>query len=276
MTQAIDRLRNTGITQTPELDAQLLTCHILGVNRSRLFAFPETPISTDALVALDNALARRANGEPIAYIIGRREFWSTNLHVRPGTLVPRADTEILVEKALELCRQAPDGVVLDLGTGSGAIAIAVGGEVPDRQVVAIERNTTAALVADTNIRAQALENLQLIQGSWLDAIADNIAAMVLANPPYLASNDPHLQQLTYEPVDALVSGLTGLEDLEHIIAQSVRVAKHGAPLIVEHGCEQGADVRQLLLDYSYSRVGTGLDLAGLERISFGFVAKTPR
>lgn len=165
-------------------------------------------------------------------------------------------------------------MILDLGTGTGAIAIAIASELTHRQVVAIERSTPAVHTAQTNIRTQQLPNIQLIQGSWLDAISDNCVAMVLANPPYLASDDPHLDQLQHEPLDALVSGTSGLEDLEHIIASTRRVGKIGAPLIVEHGCGQAADVRQLLLDYTYTCVGTGLDLAGLERISFGFVAKS--
>lgn len=187
--------------------------------------------------------------------------------------MPRADTEILVEKALELERLAPDGIVLDLGTGTGAIAIAIASEIADRQVVAIELSTVALHTAQINVCTQKLNNIQLVQGSWLDAVADKKVAMVLANPPYLANNDPHLPQLRHEPVDALVSGSSGLEDLEHIIAETQRAGKPGAPLIVEHGSEQGADVRQLLLNYTYTDVGTGLDLAGLERISFGFVAK---
>lgn len=129
-------------------------------------------------------------------------------------------------------------------------------------------------VAQENINTQACQNLHLIQGSWLDAIADDAAAMILANPPYLATDDPHLEQLHHEPHDALVSGPSGLEDLEHIVVESLRAGKPGAPLILEHGYEQAASVRQLLLDYNYTGVGTALDLAGLERISFGFVAIT--
>ncbi|MFK7997233.1 MAG: peptide chain release factor N(5)-glutamine methyltransferase [Granulosicoccus sp.] len=272
MAQAIDQLRNSANTETPELDAQLLACHYLEINRSRLFAFPETLIPQDVSHALDESLLRRINAEPLAYITGTREFWSTDLHIAPGALVPRADTEILVEKSLELARLAPEGAVLDLGTGTGAIAIAIASELTNRQIIAIERSREALAVAHENIRAQAFNHLHLIQGCWLDAIADKSVAMLLTNPPYLASNDIHLEQLRHEPRDALVSGPTGLEDLEHIIATAVRVGKSGAPLILEHGCQQGSDVRQLLLNYNYSGVDTGLDLAGLERISFGFVA----
>ncbi|CAN0495104.1 unnamed protein product, partial [Hapterophycus canaliculatus] len=170
-------------------------CHFLETNRSRLFAFPETPINPELSIALNDALARRLNAEPLAYITGSREFWSTELRTVPGTLVPRADTEILVEKALELERLAPDGIVLDLGTGTGAIAIAIASEIADRQVVAIELSTVALHTAQINVCTQKLNNIQLVQGSWLDAVADKKVAMVLANPPYLANNDPHLSQL---------------------------------------------------------------------------------
>lgn len=223
--------------------------------------------------ALDASLKRRLNAEPIAYITGSQEFWSIELHTAPGTLVPRADTEILVDKALDLASDAPEGVILDLGTGTGAIAIAVACELPHRQIVAIERSDAALRVAHNNIRAQTSANLHLVQGSWLDALADDSIAMVLSNPPYLADNDPHLDQLRCEPMDALISGSTGLEDLEHIIAKTARVGKNNAPLIVEHGNQQAADVRTLMLDYNYAGVDTGLDLAGHERISFGYVVK---
>lgn len=195
------------------------------------------------------------------------------MQVSPGTLVPRADTEILVEKALEIAAHTADGYIVDLGTGTGAIAIAVANELPDRHIIAIECSTPATKIAQTNIQTLSAGNVQLIQASWLDAIADNQAAMVLSNPPYLASDDPHLEQLKHEPLDALVSGQTGLEDLEHIIASTSRAAKPGAPLILEHGNLQGDGVRQLLLDYSYTGVGTTVDLAGRDRISFGYVIK---
>lgn len=243
------------------------------MTRTRLFAYPETPLSSTALSALDAFLARRIDGEPIAYITGVREFWSFDLRTAPGTLVPRADTEVLVERALEMIGTAPEGYIVELGTGSGAIAIAVASELPDRAVLAVELSTQALNVAFENIREHTSGNVQLINASWLDSIAENVVAMVLANPPYLANNDPHLPQLVHEPHSALVSGETGLEDLEHIMCETIRVAKPGAPLIIEHGCEQGDAVRARLIDYGYVDVDTGLDLAGLERISFGLVTK---
>ncbi len=255
------------------LDAQLIACKALDMARTTLFAHPETIISRTDVDVLNAMLARRIDGEPMAYITGTREFWSFELQVAAGTLVPRADTELLVEHALNLVTKAPQGYIVELGTGSGAIAIAIAHELPHRNVLAVESSARALHVAQHNIRAHTTGNVQLINASWLDSIANNSVAMVLANPPYLASNDPHLAQLEHEPYSALVSGNTGLEDLEHIIKETVRVAKAGAPLIVEHGCEQAIAVRTQLIDYGYIDVGTGLDLAGLERISFGLVAK---
>ena len=255
------------------LDAQLIACHVLGISRSRLVAFPEQSLSDKHNQTLDNLLIRRINGEPVAYILGVREFWSAELTVARGTLVPRPDTEILVEKALELALHAPDGYIVDLGTGSGAIVIAMALELPQRKFIAIEKSAAALRIAQTNINAHAPDNVQLIHASWLDGIANESVAMVLANPPYLANNDSHLEQLRHEPFEALVSGSSGLEDLDIIIGDTVRVAMHGAPLIVEHGSEQGAAVRERLKKHGYASVGTALDLAGLERISFGQIAK---
>ena len=232
-------------------------------------AFPERPLSDEQDQTLHTLLTRRIDGEPVAYILGVREFWSAELMVAQGALVPRPDTEILVEKALELEQHAPDGYIVELGTGSGAIVIAMALELPTRQFIAIEKSAAALKIAQTNIDNYAPDNVQLIHASWLDSIADNSVAMVLANPPYLANNDSHLKQLHHEPHEALVSGSSGLEDLDIIIGDTVRVTRPGAPLVVEHGSEQGTAVRELFGNYHYKSVGTEQDLAGHERISFG-------
>ena len=175
-----------------------------------------------------------------------------------------------MEKALELEPHAPDGIVLELGTGSGAIAIAFGNECPHRHVLAVEKEDAALTIAHANIKAQAQANVTLIQADWLSSIAGNTIAMLLSNPPYLASSDPHLATLHHEPRNALVSGKTGLEALEHIIEHSAQAMLPGASLILEHGCEQGATVRQRMFDCHYQSIATCHDLAGLERVSIGF------
>jgi len=272
------QLRHNASSESPELDAQLLAMHVLDVSRSHLFAFPEKPISLAMQSAMDIALQRRIAGEPIAYITGVNEFWSKELKVNAFTLDPRADTEVLVDKTIEIVTHSgahalPDGWILDLGTGTGAIAIAVADELPERQVLAIERSPQALNVARENVVTLNCSNVDLLCGCWLNAIADDSVAMVLANPPYLANNDPHLPNLKFEPVEALVSGQTGLEDLERIICDTVRAGKNGAALLLEHGCEQGAAVRQLLTHHGYHGIATFTDLAGLERVSLGYVVK---
>ena len=266
-------MRETPHSDAPVLDAQLLACHILNISRTRLLAFPEQVLNHEQCDLLDTGLTRRVNGEPLAYIIGVREFWSTELVVTQNTLVPRPDTEILVEKALELATEAPDGYIVDLGTGTGAIVIAMAQELPKRQFIAVEKSAAALHIAQTNLNKHTAGNVQLVHANWLDSVAADSVAMVLANPPYLANNDPHLARLRHEPREALVSGNSGLEDLETIVRETARVGKDRAPLVLEHGCNQAAAVQALLLDYSYAEIDKGLDLAGLERISFGLVAK---
>ncbi len=187
-----------------------------------------------------------------------------------GALVPRPDTELLVEQALIRLPDLPEGDIVELGTGSGAIAVALAQEISDRHIVALERHTAAIKVAHDNIERFGRERVLLVQGSWLDSMADNSAALIISNPPYLASNDPHLPALRHEPQTALVSGPNGLEDIEAIISATRRVGCEGSLLLLEHGNEQGPAVRSLLENYHFSRIQTERDLAGLERVSLGY------
>lgn len=246
--------------------------HVTGLQRVSFFAHPErllAPTQVDELCAL---LCRRLDGEPIAYITGNKEFWSLALSVEHGVLVPRPDTELLVEKALSLYAHLPSGCIVELGTGSGAIALALAQEIEDQTIVAVERSTQALHVAAKNIKSFGLNRVQLIQASWLDALQSQSAAMIISNPPYLAADDEHLPSLKHEPHSALVSGITGLEDLEAIIKESLRVCKPGGVLLLEHGYQQGHDVRSLLTNYNYQSVQTDRDLAGHERVSYGYLA----
>lgn len=192
------------------------------------------------------------------------------LKVAPGVLVPRPDTETLIEKAIELIPTTPDGVIVELGTGSGAIAIALANEIPSRTVIAIEQSNTAISIAAINVEQFANNPMHLVRASWLDSICENSAAMIVANPPYLPCDDPHLPQLQFEPRAALVSGDSGLEDLDHIIKDSRRAGMDGCLLMLEHGYEQGLEVRSLLAQNGYTNINTGCDLAGQERISYGY------
>lgn len=247
--------------------------HATGFSRVSFFAHPEKLLSPEQEAQLSTLLSRRLDGEPIAYITGNKEFWSLSLDVEPGVLVPRPDTEILVEKALSLYAQLPEGCIIELGTGSGAISLALAQEIDDQPIVAVERSVQALRVAANNITRFGMERVLLIQSSWLDALQSQSAAMIISNPPYLAADDEHLPSLKHEPHNALVSGSTGLEDLRSIIKESRRVCKPGAVLLLEHGYQQGHDVRSLLTNYNYQHVQTDRDLAGHERISYGYLGK---
>lgn len=252
------------------LDASLLAAHVTGYSRSVIYAFPERPLEQAQHERLQQLLARRCQGEPLAYLTGEREFWSLPLSLQSGTLVPRPDTETLVELALEHEPALPAGPVIELGTGSGAIALALAQELDERMIVAVERHAPALSTAHRNIRQFGRRRVSLVQADWLDSLADESAAMILSNPPYLASDDPHLATLQHEPLNALVSGRSGLEDLETIIAQSCRVGLPGCLLLLEHGEQQGQAVRQLLERYNFTRIQTCQDLAGHERVSLGY------
>jgi release factor glutamine methyltransferase len=253
------------------LEAELLLSHVTGLQRVSFFSHPERALTSKQIVELTALLNRRLDGEPIAYITGSKEFWSLALSIEPGVLVPRPDTELLVEKALSLYPQLPTGFIVELGTGSGAIALALAQEIDDQTLFAIERNTQALHIAARNIKSFGLNRVQLIQASWLDALQSQSAAMIISNPPYLAADDEHLPSLKHEPHNALVSGTTGMEDLEAIIKESRRVCIPGGVLLLEHGYHQGHDVRFLLSSYNYHYVKTDRDLAGHERVSYGYL-----
>ena len=206
--------------------------------------------------------------------MGTREFWSLPLTVAPGVLVPRPDTETLVDKALELMPTAPPGCIVELGTGSAAIALALAQEISDRTILAVERDPQALSVARVNVERFGHGRVQLVQGNWLDAIGEQRAAMIISNPPYLADDDEHLPTLTHEPYNALVSGPNGLEDLDSIIQAAKHVGLPGAAVLLEHGFEQAASVRSLMHEHGYDSIDSDRDLANHERITYGKLPDT--
>jgi len=211
-------------------------------------------------------------GEPVAYITGTREFWSIPLNVRRGVLVPRPDTEILVEEVIRKEPDCPNGCIVDLGTGTGAIAIALAQEIPNRTIYAVERNARALQLAHKNIKQFGIEKIQLIQGDWLDSIAKLSVAIIVSNPPYLASDDIHLASLQHEPRDALVSGVSGFEDYERIIEASLDVLKPAGMLAFEHGQLQAEQLVSLMQSNGFQRLNTYQDLANKDRVSIGYRA----
>ncbi|WP_295392778.1 peptide chain release factor N(5)-glutamine methyltransferase [uncultured Thiodictyon sp.] len=257
---------------TPRLEAELLLTAATGWTRTRFMTWPETLVEPAAAARFDALLARRLAGEPIAYIRGRQSFWTLDLRVTPDTLIPRPETELLVEIALELPDPQRPRVVADLGTGSGAIADAVADERPHWRVIATDRSAAALAVACSNVRECGLENVLLLRADWLAPIAPHSLDLILANPPYIAAADPHLGQgdLPYEPSSALASGPDGLDALRRIAAEAVRCLRPGGLLAVEHGFEQGDAVRRLFSEHRLVNPETRHDLAGLDRVTLAW------
>ena len=251
-------------------DAEILLCHSLGRSRSWLYAWPEAEVATDQQACFERLLARRATGEPVAYLTGTREFWSLALTVSHATLIPRPETEVLVEWALALPLPVNAGV-LDLGTGSGAIALALASERPAWQVTAVDSSTQALAVAAGNAARHGLGQVRFLQSDWFAALPGERFDLLLANPPYIDAADPHLQRgdVRFEPRAALVASEGGLAEIRRLIGAAADHLQPGGWLLLEHGSQQGASVRALLQDAGFHAPQTRLDLAGLERISGG-------
>jgi release factor glutamine methyltransferase len=256
------------------LDAQLLLLHALGKpvqDRAWLLAHDSDELTAGAQDILSNCLQRRGAGEPLAYITGHKEFFGLDLAVDARVLIPRPDTETLVEWALDVLKpetlQAQSAQVLDLGTGSGAIALALKATRPALHVWATDSSAEALAVARNNARRLQLD-IGFRQGSWLDGISCRYHAIV-SNPPYIATQDWHLQALKHEPLQALVSGPQGLDDIRRIIAQAPTRLYAGGWLLLEHGYNQAAQVRDLLTDSGFLDVQSKRDLAAVERCSGG-------
>ncbi len=252
-------------------EAELLLLHVLGRERSWLFAHATDllePATADAFATL---LQRRIAGEPVAYLLGRRGFWTLDLAVSPATLIPRPETERLVELALERLPVGAPLQIADLGTGSGAIALALASERPQAQVLATDMSEAALAVARSNARAHALSNVRFGQGSWYAPLAGERFDLIASNPPYIASDDPHLAQgdLRFEPSSALASGRDGLDDIRTLVAGAPTHLRPGGWLLLEHGWDQGAAIRALLEEAGFVEVDTAVDLEQRDRVSLG-------
>lgn len=265
-------LRNRDLAQvsdTPDVDLELLLCHLLQKPRSFLFTWPEFELSEAQMTELEILLSRRQQGEPVAHIIGHRGFWSFELEVSPDTLIPRSDTERLVEVALELGPAGPARVA-DLGTGTGAIALALATERPDWQLVASDFKPEAVALAQRNCQKLGLSNVCVLQGSWFEPHQGQYD-LVVSNPPYIAPDDPHLVSgdLRFEPATALVAAEQGLADIRLISTAARDYLVSGGWLLFEHGFEQAESVRDILSELGYSDVMTRQDLAGHDRVTGG-------
>ncbi|WP_461607319.1 peptide chain release factor N(5)-glutamine methyltransferase [Aeromonas rivipollensis] len=259
--------------ESPRADADALLCHLLACRRSYLMTWPERELDADQQATLQAWLDRRLAGEPIAHLIGEREFWSLPLKVSPATLIPRPDTEVLVEQALARLPAGPCAL-LDLGTGTGAIALALKSERPDADVWAVDRMPDAAALARANSTALGLP-IEVRDGSWFEPLSDAPRfAMIVSNPPYIDGADPHLEEgdVRFEPRSALVADEQGLADIRLIVAGAPAHLCQGGWLLLEHGWEQGALVRQLLLQQGYCQVETVRDYGDNERVTLGRLA----
>lgn len=262
---ARERLRTT--SDTPDLDARWLAEHALGVGATYLITHADDPLPDDVRTRYDRCVARRAAGEPVAHIVGRVGFWSLDLSVTADVLVPRPDTETLVAAALARLDARAPLEVADLGTGSGAIALALARERPAWRLTATDASDPALAVARDNARALNITNVAFAAGRWFDAIAGRRFDAIVSNPPYVARNDPHLAALTHEPAAALVAAEDGLADLAAIARGAPAHLNPNGWLLLEHGADQGAPVRDLLADAGFASAETWRDLGGRERVT---------
>jgi release factor glutamine methyltransferase len=250
------------------LDAELLLAKVLNKPRSYLYAYSEQKLSLSEELEYQNFLNRRLKGEPIAYIIGEKEFWSLSLKVNNQVLIPRPETELLIELALLLCKFPQR--ILDLGTGSGAIALALASELTNCQIIAVDNSINALQMAKNNAENLRL-NINFIASNWLQAFQTDFKAdIIISNPPYIEIDDEHLNGdgVSYEPLNALVATKNGLSALEEIIISSKNHLNNSAWLLLEHGYKQAESVRKIFAKNNYKNIVTKRDLAGQERVTY--------
>lgn len=257
-------------SDSPKRDAEILLGYVTQRTRTYLIAFNETVLSSDELAQLSQLLTRRIKGEPIAYLVGEREFWSLPLKVSPATLIPRPDTECLVEKALEKLSPEPTRI-LDLGTGTGAIALAMASERPDCHIIGVDFQAEAVALAQENATNLALNNTEFMESCWFSSLSGYQFGMIISNPPYIDENDEHIHQgdVRFEPLTALVAGKNGFADIEIIIETARQFLTDNGWVLLEHGWQQGESVRNIFIDKGYCCVETFRDYGGNERVTVG-------
>ena len=255
-------------SESPQLEAELLLAHALGQNRARLKSHPEDVPQAATRSRYEQLIARRVGGEPLAYIVGFKDFWTLRLTVSPAVLVPRPETELLVERALAL-RPESEGRAVDLGTGSGAIALALASERPQWHIAATDLSADALAVARDNAARHSLTRVEFLQGSWFEPLGERRFDLIVSNPPYIGAAEPETSSaaLRREPQGALSPGADALAALREIIQAAPRHLEHGGWLLLEHGATQAADVAHELVGRGFRHVRFHRDLAGHERVS---------
>jgi release factor glutamine methyltransferase len=277
MTETLQNLLHSGLerlkttSDSPRLDAELLLCHVLDISRAQLYANPNGLVDEDEAADFQSLIARRAQHIPLAHLTGYREFWSVPLRVTPDVLVPRPETELLVEKTLELIPVNAELDILDLGTGSGAIPIALSTERSACRYVATDISDAALAVARDNAGENAEARIEFLIGSWFEPLGERHFDIIVSNPPYVAANKPELTgaELAHEPAGALYSGPDGLDDIRSIVAGAPHRLKPGGWLLIEHGFDQAAEITDLFKQAGFENISTDADLAGHPRVTSG-------
>lgn len=266
------RIRLEKTSPSARIDAELLLAHTLNTSRSFLYAHGTDPLDDETLDAYEQDLSKRLHGMPIAYIVGTREFWSLPLRVTEDTLIPRPETELLVDLTLSLLQNQDHASVLDLGTGSGAVALALASARPHWTILACDISPSALCMAQENARLLQLQNVTFMLSNWFESVPTQQVHAIVSNPPYLAENDAHLSQgdVRFEPKSALTSGPDGLDALSHLIQNSQPYLHPGGLLLLEHGYLQAEAVAERLQASNYQSIQCWLDLQGHPRVSGGF------
>jgi release factor glutamine methyltransferase len=254
------------------LEAEILLAHVLKVPRIYLYTHQSQLLSKKEMASFQDVLARRCRGEPIAYLLGYKEFWSLELAVDSNTLIPRPDTEVLVQLALDKLPKSALSIA-DLGVGSGAVAIALALERPYWQILATDISPKALRVAKQNLKKYNITNVKLLQSNWCQRLPINDLDAIVSNPPYIAENDPHLEGLRFEPVTALVSGRDGLDAFKKIIQQAKHFLKPGGLLLLEHGYNQATKVSHLMECEHYTQIESHRDFNHILRVTSGYTHK---
>jgi release factor glutamine methyltransferase len=252
-------------------DARALLCHVTDHSPSYLIAHPEVELDDSAAGRFSALVERRAAGEPVAYLTGEREFYGRSFHVTPAVLIPRPETELLVDLALERIERNAPVRILDVGTGSGCVAIAIATERPQCKIVGLDDSVAALAVARRNAVSLHVGNVAFLKSDWFSALGDEEFALIVSNPPYVATGDPHLDQgdLRFEPREALTAGADGLDAIRRLVAGAHRHLAAGGWLLFEHGYDHAEQARALLQETGYEDVFSAGDLAGIARVSGG-------
>ncbi|MEA3153880.1 MAG: release factor glutamine methyltransferase [Betaproteobacteria bacterium] len=261
----------TARTRIHSTDAGVLLCHVIGRDPAYLIAHPDMRLRADEHESFASLVERRAQGEPVAYLTGEREFYGRAFKISPAVLIPRPETELLVDLALERIQRSPSARVLDMGTGSGCVAVAIASERSHAKVLALDQSLEALAVARRNAVRLGAGNVAFLQSDWFDGLGPERFDLIVSNPPYVASGDPHLQEgdVRFEPRNALEAGGDGLNAIRRIVSGAERYLVPAGWLLFEHGYDQAMSARKLLQAAGYQDVFSARDLAGIERVSGG-------